>query len=267
MHTGQIVVGGKEVHYRYIGDSKSLNKILLLHGWNQVGSQSWEPLISMFEVNDVYLVAPDMPAFGKTFEPNDVWGVDEYAIFLGDFLNEIDKTDSKWSLIGHSFGGAVATQISVNLGSSKVSKLILVAPAIVREKNKSTSIKTKEKISKIAKKTLNILRLNFLYEVTRKLWNRILGSTDYYYTSGIKSKIMAKVVRQDKQDILSKIKIPVKLIWGTRDDLTPIWQADKIISNLTNVELVKLKDVNHGIHLHAKEKLFDEVGKFLAKAK
>lgn len=263
MHTGQIVVDSKEVYYRFIGDSKSLNKIMLLHGWNQVGSQSWEPLLSMFENKSVFLVAPDMPAFGKTPDPNDVWGVDEYADFLEKFLNIVGTKNSAWSLIGHSFGGAVVSQIAADLGSQKISKLVLVAPAIVRESVKSKSLKTKERLSKIGKKWLQKLKLNFLYEVSRKLWSKIIGSADYYHTSGIKSQIMARVIRQDKQNILNKIHVPVKLIWGTDDELTPIWNADKIVGKLSEATLVKLNGVNHGIHLNAKDRLFEEINNFL----
>ncbi|MEI6729085.1 MAG: alpha/beta hydrolase [bacterium] len=263
MHTGQIVVDDKEVYYRFIGDSKSSNKILLLHGWNQVGSQSWEPLLSMFEKKDVFLVAPDMPAFGKTTEPKSVWGVDEYALFIEKFINSIDLQDSLWSLVGHSFGGAVVTQITADLGVKKISKLVLVAPAIVRESVKSQSLKTKEKVSKMGKKLLQKLKLNFLYEVSRKLWSKVIGSADYYHTTGIKSQIMAKVVRQDKQNILDQIKIPVKLIWGAEDELTPIWNADKIVSKLSDATLIKLNGVNHGVHLNAKERLFEEIDSFL----
>ena len=263
MHTGQIVVDNKEVYYRYIGDSKSSNKILLLHGWNQVGSQSWEPLLSMFEKKDVFLVAPDMPAFGKTIEPDNIWGVDEYAAFLEVFLNRVGTEDASWSLIGHSFGGAVVSQIAADLGAKKISKLVLVAPAIVRESVKSQSLKNKEKVGKIGKKLLLKLKLNFLYEAIRKLWSKIIGSADYYHTTGIKSQIMAKVVRQDKQDILEKIKAPVKLIWGTEDELTPIWNAQKILTKLPDATLIKLNGVNHGVHLNAKERLFEEIDNFL----
>jgi pimeloyl-ACP methyl ester carboxylesterase len=262
MFTNSILVDEKEFFYR---SNQNFDKpiLLVLHGWNTVGSGSWENFID--EIKDYNIVAPDMPGFGKSVSPGEVWLAKEYGIWLGKFLINLQNESSNFTqkqnlekpinLLGHSFGGGVATVFAANF-PKKVNKLILVAPAIIR-RPLSKKQKIIQSISKIGKNTFAKIPL------LKKIWYKFLGSGDYEKSNGIMKEIMQKVLRQDLQSYLSNLKLPVLLCWGNLDKYTPFSDSKIVQTQISNCKLVTFENINHGIHLYASQKLAKEVEEFL----
>ena len=249
----------KNIFYREI-NPKADKVLVLLHGWNTTGSQSWEVFLKEFENQNVRIIAPDMPGFGdKSKQPGQIWLAKDYANWLNNFLEEI-KIQQKIFLMGHSFGGAVASNFTSNF-KEKVEKLILVAPAIVRDKKQNlTKI---QKITKFGKKIFKLPIISSFYKISRKIWYKLIGSPDYHKTSGIMSKIMQKVIKDDQKEIVKKIQAQTLLCWGTLDTYTP-YNEVKIVQNLIpNCQLETFNEINHGIHLHATKKLAKLVTDFI----
>ena len=98
--------------------------ILFLHGWGD-DSRTFAQLISKLK-NSYTCIAVDLPGFGATQQPNEVWGVEQYAQFVKSFTEKIQiKPDV---VVGHSNGGTIALfALSHNLLSAQ--KLVLLASA------------------------------------------------------------------------------------------------------------------------------------------
>ncbi len=237
---------------REYGDFNAPKKILILHGWTSTGATSWENFINSKFQNDiekgnVYILVPDMPGFGQSSAPGEVWNAEKYADFMAGFIKQKFVVGELITLLGHSFGGAVASIISAKY-SELINKLVLAAPAIVRpEINERQKLTTE--ITKYGKKVVK-------GEFVKKVWYKLIGSPDYGLTNGIMKEIMQTVIRQDLQYVLPEIKQNTTILWGTEDTYTPYYQAEIVNQGIKNSKLITLNGVNHGIHLYAQGDLY-----------
>jgi len=206
---------------------------LILHGWG-VGHSSWietqDKLSKNFQV-----ITLDLPGFGKSDLPEQAWNVQNYVDFVLDFMNILGI--DKFYLLGHSFGGRISIKLAAQ-SPEKIKKLILVDSAGIRH--------NKPFIKKVVSKFKIFSRLPG-YNVLRRLLYRILNNRDYFEEKGIKKEIHNKVIAEDLTDYLKKIFLPVLIIWGKRDKLTPIKDGYLMKKKIKNSEL-KIFDCGHGPH-------------------
>jgi seryl-tRNA synthetase len=72
----KVNVSGIETRYRVVG--KSSKKVLIIHGWGGT-SYSWRDVSYCLAKNGFEVIAIDLPGFGETPPPENVWGSDEYV--------------------------------------------------------------------------------------------------------------------------------------------------------------------------------------------
>lgn len=236
--------------------------LIILPGWG--GSQeTWQDFLDYFrkekskKINSIEVL--NLPCFGDEPCPDDVWGVEDYVEFAKQKIEE--KKVDNLVILGHSFGGAVATKFVYNY-PKKAEKLILTAPAILRPE-KTTKRLFFGAIAKMGKVLFKFPYLEKFDLFAKKLLYRITGSQDYLKTSGIKRDIFKKIIRQDQRDLLSQIDIKTLLLWGKKDKLLPV-ENTKIISNkLKNCKLKIIDNGTHGLHKSSKKDLKEEVNTFL----
>ena len=249
----ELKINGKKVHLKHVGDGQCQRKMLLLHGWNNSkGSSSWTQFLEDYHALDpnTMIVAPDMPGFGQSEEPDSVWGVHDYTNWVESLYRELEM-DSDTVLAGHSFGGAVASLLSKKVESKK---LILMAAAIIRPTQS-----TKQKIIKSVAKLAGPLKQTPLKKVTYKL----IGNKEYDETSGTMKNIFQKVIREDILSEAANIQANAIVIWGTRDTYTPIAQGRKINETIPNSKMLTYDEVNHGLMLHASDRLSRDIFSFV----
>ncbi|MDE5551564.1 MAG: alpha/beta hydrolase, partial [Muribaculaceae bacterium] len=105
-----IIIDGLKLHYEETGDPAA-PAVILMHGWGCNHSTvrsiaaALEPKMHVFNL--------DLPGHGASDEPREIWGVDEYADFVEQFIEKAGIKD--FSLIGHSYGG----RISIMLGARR----------------------------------------------------------------------------------------------------------------------------------------------------
>jgi len=86
------------------------------------------------EFNEYKLLFIDLPGFGKS-ETNEIWTTQKYADKIDEFLKELNI--EKFCIVGHSFGGKVATLLHPKY-------LVLLSSAgIIQEKSLKTKLKIK----------------------------------------------------------------------------------------------------------------------------
>jgi pimeloyl-ACP methyl ester carboxylesterase len=238
------------------GSNLAGTAMFVLHGWNTTGCENWKNFINQFrsqvDAQKICLYALDLPGFGQSQSPDTIWGVEQYAEFVDQFIsNNILDSKQKVIILGHSFGGAVATFLTAKSVQNKIEYLFLAAPAIVRV-SKSDKQNIIQGITKFAKKLVKNQKL-------KKIWYRLIGSPDYVTTQGIMQDIFRKVISQDLVYILPEIHTPTTIFWGDQDKYTPLWQSQIVHENIANSELLVLPGINHGLHLYAYEKLYSIV--------
>jgi pimeloyl-ACP methyl ester carboxylesterase len=236
--------------------------ILILHGWNQHGMQSWLPVAQILSTK-FNVITVDLPAFGQSQPPKRVWNTADYSEFVIDFIDYLmDQYRIKTAdlnIVSHSFGGSIACLVATRID---LDHLILVAPAIYRAKPnwfKSQIISVSNSISQLLKPFWNYS----IYQKTKKIWQKLVGAADYSQTNGIKSEIFKMVVCDTvDQELLTKITAHTLLIWGQKDMYTPFIFANKLQLNIPNSKLISYPNINHGVHIHNKNQLTDDIINF-----
>lgn len=218
--------------------------IVILHGWGH-SAKLWKGFSEKFSKDKVLVL--DLPGFGDEKLVYQDWGVPEYAKWVEDKLKS-KKLDGV-VLIGHSFGGKIATQIAIDK-PKLVKKMVLIAAPVLRR----PSIYTKQKIAfyKLAKmlspKDLGRLFSNSEYKEAQK--------------NGL-GEIFKKSVEYDRTNQIKKLKMPVLLIWGNNDKTAPVKIAKEMQSLFTNSSLEIVKDADHNLQIENPHILFGLINKFI----
>jgi len=234
---------GLRVEYLEAGEGPL---VVLLHGWGS-NKELYQPLMNTLAVK-YHVVAPDMPGFGKSQEPEESWCVDDYCDFVEEFVQFLRKSQAAQDtviLAGHSHGGRVLIKL---LGARKlpfqVSKLILIDSAgLVPEKTPEQLRKIKR--YKMGKKILSCPPVKLLFPNALEKFQSKSGSADYRSASPIMRQSMVKVVNEDVREYLEKIKAETLLVWGDKDTATPLSDGKYMESKIPGSGLAVLPGAGH----------------------
>lgn len=219
-----------EVNYVDYGEGK--NTIVLLHGWGQ-NIEMMNPVgIKLKKDNRIILV--DLPGFGESKEPSEIWTMYDYADMIKELLDDL-KIDNP-ILIGHSFGGKISL---IYASKYKVKKLVLFGSPYKKNIKK---LSTKTKILKTLKK---VPVLNKFEGFAKKH----IGSRDYKAASEFMRKILVEHVNLDITEEVKKIKCPTILVWGTMDTEVPIEDAYELEKLLGDAAVIPYDGCSHYAYL------------------
>lgn len=236
----EIKINGLSINYICEGEGKN---ILLLHGWGC----SVETVMPIFNhLKDRFKVyAVDMPGFGKSQEPESVWGTEEFAKVVKGFIDKMNI--EKVTLIGHSHGG----RVSIFLGNeypNLIDKIILIDSAGLIPK-RHAKYYVKVYTFKTLKKLYNTLYFWSDKEERMEKFYKRFGSTDYKNAGGIMRKILVKLVNENLKPYLKGINAPTLLIWGKNDMDTPVYMGEIMEKEITDSGLIVLDDAGHYSYL------------------
>lgn len=219
----------KDVDINYIEYGEG-DDIVLLHGWGQ-------NIAMMKPVGDKlkgHIIILDLPGYGESTEPPNVWTIYDYVECVHEFLNSIGVKNP--IMMGHSFGGKISLAYA---SKYKVKKLVLFASPFKKGIEK---MPMKTKILKAAKK---IPLLNKLEGFAKKH----IGSTDYKNASEMMRKILVETVNLDIREDVKKIKCPTFIFWGTNDEAVPVEDAKELESLIPDAGLVIYEGCTHYAYL------------------
>lgn len=223
----------KETNINYVFyDNKSSVSLVFLHGWGQ-NIEMMKPLADPFTKKHNVLII-DLPGFGASDEPKDVWDLYDYADMVDFFVKELKLKNPV--LIGHSFGGKISICYALKY---KPSKIVLLASPYDRKITKPTF---KMKVFNFVKKTPGL-------KVFTNYLRRHMGSTDYRNASDHMRKVLVKHVNLDLKEEVKKIKCPTLLIWGTNDEAVDYEDALKLEKLIPNCGLVTYEGCTHYAYL------------------
>lgn len=227
------------IHYEASGAGHDL---LLLHGWGAQGS-SFAPVQAHLEQH-FRCYSLDFPGFGQSDPPPEVWGTAEYTDFVRQFIRDLQLQHPV--LIGHSFGGRIAIRLA---SAAPFPKVILVDSAGIRP-TRSWDYYCKVYTYKNLKALLT--KTPVLKEHADGILERFRkksGSSDYQNASGIMRAVLVKVINEDLRHLLPGITAPTLLIWGERDEATPLSDARLMEGLIPDAGLVVLKNAGHYSYL------------------
>ncbi len=227
-----------EVPAAAVLDSGSGPALLLLHGWGAT-KELMTPLAQ--RLTGYRTVIPDLPGFGSTAMPPQAWGVEEYAAWTLALLDRlgIDRAH----VIGHSNGGRVAIALAVT-HPERVNRLVLTDSAGIRPRHGLAY--------HVRVRTFKLLRAaagwRWLPSGARKSAQRRAarrGSADYRAAGGTLRATMVRLVNTDMRSWLSRLTTSTLLIWGDRDQETPLQDARTMERLIPDAGLVVFEGCGH----------------------
>lgn len=206
MATKSLFVDNKTFDISYeILNGRCNKDIVFLHGWGsnkEIMKNSFSPFFKNFR--HIYI---DLPGFGKSPNTYEL-KTEDYIKITSEFLHLLNST--KDVILGHSFGGKVATSLNPK-------NLVLLSSAGILEE-KSFSVKTKIKIAKF----FNILGLGRI--------TRIFRSSDVNNMNEGMYKTFKNVVNEDFSNSFKNYKNNALVFWGEKDTATSLESGKKIAS-------------------------------------
>ncbi|MDP3265503.1 MAG: alpha/beta hydrolase [Sulfuricurvum sp.] len=200
------------ISYEILNPSHS-SDIIFLHGWGSnknLMKQAFSKTLPAFR--HIYI---DMPGFGGSNCDIALETID-YSAIMELFLEEISA--HKNVILGHSFGGKVATLLNPKF-------LVLVASAGILVP-KPLKVRIKISLFKILKFTrLTALRSFFVAPDAQ-------GMSEYMYQT------FKNVVNEDFTERFKAYKGKALLCFGKTDTATPLWTGEVIHTLITNSRLV-----------------------------
>lgn len=224
----------EENGFKYIEEGEG-EVLLLLHGL--MGALSnWDEVINEFK--DRYkVIIPLLPIYDMPLLNTGVKGLSNYVNKFIKFkkLNDV-------ILLGNSLGGHVALVYTVN-HQENVKALLLTGSSGLYENSFGGSFPKRESYEFIKEK------VEYTFYDPATATKELVD--DVFKTVNDRSKVikilaMAKsAIRHNMAKELHKIKIPVALIWGKNDKITPPEVAEEFNELLPNSELSWIDECGH----------------------
>jgi pimeloyl-ACP methyl ester carboxylesterase len=233
-------IGAQKVRYvrrRGAESASGATPILILHGWG-AHLEAVAPILAALE-GGPDLIAVDLPGFGESDPPPEPWNAGDYGRFVREFLDHLGV--ERAHLVGHSHGGRVSIVLAAE-EPGRVDRLLLVDSAGLRPK-RTWRYRRRVAVAKLGRAVAAIGG-----SPGRRLQERMRGrvaSRDYLEASELMRGTFRAVIREDLSDRLRRITAPTLLVWGERDDDTPLWMGQRMEELIPDAGLVVLEGAGH----------------------
>lgn len=224
-----------------VSDTGSGEAVLLLHGWgtNLAVYKSIIDYLTPYK----RVISYDIPGFGGSAEPSFAFSTDDYADLALCVLKNLGITEV--TLIGHSHGGRTILNLASRENPGVVIKKIILIDSAGIVPKKTFIQKLRVKKYKLGKAILSLAPVKKLFPDAIDKYKAKHGSADYKAVSGNVRDSLVKVVNDDYRERMKNIKASTLLIWGTKDDATPLSDGEYMEKNIPDAGLVKIEGGSH----------------------
>lgn len=236
----QVMIDGHRIHY-YVSGPVNGSPIVLVHGLGG-RSEDFVNLTPFLEKNGYRVYTPDLLGFGQSEEPTDAsYSIQDQADLVVSFFDAMGLRHT--DLGGWSMGGWIAQKVAVD-HPERVTRLILMDSAGLKIPPAwNTNLFTPKTPAELAQ--LNALLTPHPPAMPKFVAQDILRvSSNYSWVvrRALTSMLSAKDVMDDD---LSSLQMPVLLLWGELDRITPLSEGQAIHSLIPQSHLVVASGCGH----------------------
>lgn len=232
----------REGSYEYVEQGTG-QPLVLLHGLFGALS-NWEAVLNEFSA-DYRVIIPLMPIYKKTKVSTTVDGL---AGFVQEFLDY--KGIGKSIVLGNSLGGHIALVFALN-NPDRVMAMALTGSSGLFESGMGSTFPRRGSYSYIKE------RVEFTFfdpaTATDELIDEVFDIVNDNYKALRVLKIARAAQRQNLRDTIGNIRVPVLLVWGLNDNVTPPNVAHEFHKLLPNSELRFLDRCGHAAMMERPE--------------
>lgn len=207
--------------------------VVALHGWRR-DRHDLVPVLAGRRAASF-----DLPGFGASPVPTEVWGAADYARHVAAAIDAMDLGEPV-TVLGHSHGGRVGVCLAA-ARPDLVGGLVLCGVPLLR-------------LSPPKQPPLGyrIVRWGHRRGVVPDAWMERLrqrgGSDDYRAATGMMRNVFVKVVNETYEAELAAVKCPVALLWGAADTAAPAAIAERAKDMVTHLAQYSVVDCGHDVH-------------------
>ncbi|WP_294541341.1 alpha/beta fold hydrolase [uncultured Rhodoblastus sp.] len=224
--------------------------VILLHGFG-ASLDTWEPWAEALSAQ-YRVIRLDLPGFGLTGpDPTGDYSDAREMKILSDLMDQLGVASA--SLVGNSLGGRIAWNFAA-LHPDRVTRLALVSPdgfasaGFAYDRAPETPLVMRA-LPYVAPRSLLKANLAAAYARPEALSETTLTRyRDLLLAPGVRQAILdrtAQVILRDPAPTLARIQVPTLLLWGEKDGMIPIGNADDYLLSLPRATLVRLPNLGH----------------------
>ncbi|MFD2744345.1 alpha/beta fold hydrolase [Sphingobacterium populi] len=260
-----------DIHYQDHGEGKP---VVLIHGW-PLSHTSWQNQSTSLVNAGYRVIAYDRRGFGDS-SAADAYDYDALSGDLHALLEELNL--EKVTLVGFSMGGGEVIRYVTNYGTSRLSKLALIASIIplVKQKADNPQGVPEQDLDEILK-NLKENRIGFLKEFHQQFYNADKHPSavpesqldaDLAVSSAADANATIEAARAwmdtDFRAELETISLPTLIVHGNEDNTVPIaTSAEQAAKLIRNSELKVYEKAPHGLNITHAEQLNRDLLQFL----
>ena len=225
----------KQKKYSFIEEGEG-HPIVLLHGL-MGGLSNFDALMNHFSSRGYKVYAPNLPLLQMSVLNSNVGHMSK---FVAQFLQDIVKEPS--TLVGNSLGGHMGLIAALNY-PELVHSLVLTGSSGLYEKSFGETFPKRGSYEYVRQKAEEVF---YRPEVATKEIVEEVYDTVNNSKKAIKILYIARsAIKHNMKSELKNIKIPVCLIWGKQDGVTPPEVAVEFEAGLPNAELFWIDECGH----------------------
>jgi pimeloyl-ACP methyl ester carboxylesterase len=252
--------------------------VVFVHGL----SGSWQNWLEQLPVlaREHRVIAMDLPGFGYSPMPREEISIAGYARLLDGLLGELGIAAA--AVVGNSMGGFIGAELAIAF-PQRVERLVLVSAAGLSTHNDPRTVRAMPALVRLqriiaagaawlASKSEEVVRRPRLREATMNLVVRHPSrlppalAAEQLRGAGKPGFIPAleALIGYDVRDRLPEIACPTLIVWGDRDRLITVHDADVFEELIPNSRKVIFEDTGHMAMLERPEAFNELLSGFLA---
>lgn len=235
-----VTISGIRIHYYTLGPANG-RPVVLVHGLGG-RSEDWRNLAPILARSGFRVYLPDLPGFGQSERPADFsYSIPDQAAVVIGFLDSVGL--KRVDLGGWSMGGWIVQRVAAE-HPERVSRLMVFDSAGIYEvPHWNVALFTPATQAQVVQ--LNALLMPHPPRMPDFVARDILRVSDS--NAWVTHKALASMLtgRDTTDALLPKLKMPVLIVWGTEDRITPPDQAMKIHQLVPQSQLEMIDGCGH----------------------
>jgi pimeloyl-ACP methyl ester carboxylesterase len=268
-HQRWVTVEGRPMNVVELGEGPPM---LLIHGLG--GSwQNWLETIPHF-ARRFRVIAPDLPGFGASPMPAEAISIPGYGRAMCSLLDALGSSSAV--VVGNSLGGFIGVELAIRV-PALVERLVLVSAAgLAIEHQRREPVRTAARALAFASAWVGAKADVF---ARRPRLRRLLLATSAAHPERLPPRLAAEQIRASGKPgwigafdallsypirgRLGDVSCPTLIVWGDRDRMVPVGDADEFERAIPDARKVIFRDTGHVAMLERPARFNAVVDEFL----